>query len=70
MTRADLQRLREKARHVKWSAGSRQEYFAMFSAAAMPAAARADLASEGVIIHDLADLLAQTNAVYQEPAEE
>ena len=70
VTRADLQRLREKARHVKWSAGSRQEYFALFSAAAMPAAARADLASEGVIIHDLADLLAQTNAVYQEPAEE
>ena len=70
VTRADLQQLREKARQVKWLSGSRQEYFALFSAAAMPAVARADLASEGVIIHDLAHLLAQPNAVYPKPAEE
>lgn len=70
VTRADLQQLREKARQVKWLSGSRQEYFALFSAAAMPAVARADLASEGVIIHDLARLLAQPNAVYPKPAEE
>ncbi len=49
VTRADLQQLREKARQVKWLSGSRQEYFALFSAAAMPAVARADLASSSMI---------------------
>jgi len=70
VTRADIQRLREKARHVKWLAGSRQEYYALFSAVTMPYAARAALAAEGVIIYDLPQLLAQANAVYQKPEEE
>jgi AAA+ ATPase superfamily predicted ATPase len=70
VTRADIQRLREKARQVKWLAGSRQEYYALFSAVTMPYAARAALAAEGVIIYDLPQLLAQANAVYQKPEEE
>jgi uncharacterized membrane protein len=64
VTRADLQRLREKARHVKWSAGSRQEYDALFSAAAMSDKARAALAVEGVMIYDLPQLLTQANGIF------
>jgi len=64
VTRADLQRLREKARHVKWLTGSREEHYALFSAAAMSDKARAALAPEGVMIHDLPQLLTRENAVY------
>jgi uncharacterized protein len=63
VTKADLERLREKTRQVKWLAGSRKETLALFSATVMPDNARAALAKVGVLVYDLPQLLAQANSV-------
>ncbi len=55
-TRADAQRLKEKATFVKWRAGKRKEYYALFSMDGITEAHRKSLGKEGVLACDLKGL--------------
>jgi len=58
-TRMDAQRLKEKAASVKWRAGKRKEYFALFSMENIPEAHRKFMEKEGISAFDLKEILIQ-----------
>lgn len=56
-TKAEVQRLKEKAGYVKWRVGKRREYFALFSVETIPETQRKFLEKDGVSAYDLKGLL-------------
>ncbi len=56
-TRADMQKLREKASSVKWRAGKRKEFYALFSMDDVSESHRQSLEKEGILVFDLVRLL-------------
>jgi AAA+ ATPase superfamily predicted ATPase len=59
-TKAEAQRLKEKAEYVKWRIGKRKEYFALFSMDEVSPTQRKALEKERIICFDLKRLLKKT----------
>jgi hypothetical protein len=56
-TRSDVERLKEKAVHVKWKMGKRKEYFALFSMDAISETQKKSLEKDGVLSFEIKGLL-------------
>lgn len=56
-TKAEIQRLKEKAEYVRWRMGKRKEYFALFSMDTIPEAQRKSIEKDGVLTFNLEGLL-------------
>ena len=56
-TKAEAQRLKEKAEYVKWRIGKRKEYFALFSMDEISKTQKKALEKEGIICFDLKGLI-------------
>lgn len=56
-TKADIQRLKEKAGYIKWRIGKRKEYFAIFSMDTISETQKKSLEKEGLLTFSLKQLL-------------
>lgn len=56
-TKAEAQRFKEKAEHVKWRIGKRKEYFALFSMDEITETQKKTLEKEGILHFDLKGLM-------------
>ncbi len=56
-TKSEAQRLKEKARYVKWRMGKREEYFALFSMDKISESQRTALERNGILYFDLKGLI-------------
>lgn len=56
-TISDVERLKEKAVHVKWKMGKRKEYFALFSMDAISETQKKSLEKDGVLSFEIKGLL-------------